>query len=172
LVEWAGNRITYDGMTFYTFPTAEQIAASSPDELKPLKITFKRINLLIGIARRAVSGELHLERLKQQSPEIAYADLLRIKGIGHWTAVVTLGRACGYRGVAQNDVALQAALNRNFYGGAGRIPAALVAETFSRYGEYAGIAADHTLARWVLEQYPVRKTFNPLQCGHGVRRKS
>lgn len=159
LVEWAGNRILYDGMTFYTFPTAEQIAAASPDELKPLKITFKRINLLIEIARRVVSGELHLERLKQQSPDAAYAGLLQIKGIGHWTAVVTLGRACGYRGVAHNDVALQAAVNRYFYGGAGRIPAALVAETFAHYGEFAGLAADHTLARWVLEQYPVRKTF-------------
>lgn len=156
LVEWAGNHIVHDGMTFYTSPTPEQIAAASPDELKPLKITFKRIDLLINIARRVAGGELDLERLKQESPEAAYADLLRIRGIGHWTAVVALGRACGYRGVAHNDVALQAAVNHYFYGGKGRIPAELVIETFARYGDFSGLAADHTLARWVLDQYPVR----------------
>ncbi|MBI5668121.1 MAG: DNA-3-methyladenine glycosylase 2 family protein [Chloroflexi bacterium] len=156
LVEWAGNRIVHNGLTFYTFPTAPQLAAASVDDLTPLKITFKRINLLIEIARQQAAGELDLERLKHLSPEAAYADLLRIKGIGHWTAVVTLARASGYRGVAHNDVALQAAVNRYFYGGKGRIPAALVAETFARYGPFAGLAADHTLARWVLEQYPPR----------------
>lgn len=158
LVEWAGNRIVHDGMAFYTFPTVKQIAAASVDDLTPLKITFKRINLLIEIARQVAAGELDLERLKQETPEAAYTDLLRIKGIGHWTAVVTLGRACGYRGVAHNDVALQAAVNHYFYGGKGRIPAALVIETFARCGDFAGTAADHTLARWVLDQYPVRGT--------------
>lgn len=156
LVEWAGGRVSYDGMTFYTFPTAPQLAAASVDDLTPLKITFKRINLLIEIARQQAAGELDLERLKRMPPEAAYADLLGIKGIGHWTAVVTLARACGYRGVAHNDVALQAAVNRYFYGGKGRIPAQLVIETFAHYGTFAGLAADHTLARWVLEQYPVR----------------
>lgn len=158
LVEWAGNQIVYDGLTFYTFPTAEQLAAARVDDLKPLKITFKRIHLLVEIARRAAEGTLDLERLRRLAPEAAYHELLQLKGIGHWTAVVTLARACGYRGVAHNDVALQAAVNRYFYGGTGRTPAAQVVETFARYGGFAGIAADHTLARWVLEMYPARGT--------------
>ncbi|HEX2908298.1 MAG TPA: hypothetical protein VHO69_15610 [Phototrophicaceae bacterium] len=159
LVEWAGSGISYNDKTFYTFPTAAQIAAASPDDLKPLKITFKRIALLQDIAQRVTNGELALETLCDLPPEAAYTNLLNLKGIGHWTAVVTLARACGYyHGVAHNDVALQSATNRYFYGGQGRIPPALVTETFARYGEFAGFVADLTLARWVLEQYPVRLT--------------
>lgn len=154
LVEWAGNAITHDGMTYYAFPTAEQLAAASIDDLKPLKITFKRMALLIDLAGQVASGQLDLEALRHLPPDGAYRELLKIKGIGHWTAVVTLERAFGHLAqVAHNDVALQAAVNHFFYGGVGRIPAAQVSETFARYGEFAGLAAHYTLARWVITHY-------------------
>ena len=83
---------------------------------------------------------------------------MRIKGIGHWTAAVILARAFGCRDyVGYNDVALQAAVNRYFYGGEGRIPVQMVADTFAPFGEFAGTVAYHTLLRWVLDQYPVIK---------------
>jgi DNA-3-methyladenine glycosylase II len=156
LVRWAGNCIEYDGATFYAFPTAEQIAKASVDDLIPLKITFKRMALMIELARQVVEGQLELEALRQQTAEAAYNYLLGIKGIGHWTAVVTLERAFGHLNhVAHNDVALQAAVNRFFYGGDGRIPAEQLKATFERYGEFGGIAAHYTLMRWVLERYSV-----------------
>ncbi len=155
LVEWVGNRIQYEGFDYYAFPTPAQIASKTVDELKPLKITFKRMALLIQIAQQIVSGELNLEALRQVTPQEAYQQLLAIKGIGHWTAAVTLERAFGYaHWVAHNDVVLQAATNRYFYGGQGRIPPEQVIETFAPYGDFAGLAARYTMFRWVFEQYP------------------
>jgi DNA-3-methyladenine glycosylase II len=156
LVEWAGNHIQHDGFTYYVFPTSAQIAAATVEDLKPLKITFKRMALMIDIAQQVELGMLDLEALRQATPQEAYQRLLAIKGIGHWTAAVTLERAFGYDGwIAHNDVVLQAATNRYFYGGQGRIPPERVIETFARYGEFAGLAARYTMYRWVLEQYPV-----------------
>ncbi len=157
LVEWAGNRIQHNGFDYYAFPTPEQIAAASVDDLKPLKITFKRMALMIDLAKQMANGSLQLEALRDLSPDEAYKQLLSIKGIGHWTATVTLERALGYDSwIAHNDVVLQAATNRYFYGGQGRIPPEQVIETFERYGEFAGLAARYTMYRWVLEQYPMR----------------
>jgi len=154
LVEWAGNCIHHAGFDYYAFPRPAQIASATVDDLKPLKITFKRMALLIEIAQKIVSGELDLEALRHLPPQEAYQRLLAIKGIGHWTAAVTLERASGYDGwVAHNDVGLQAATNRYFYGGEGRIPAEKVIETFAHFGIYAGLAARYTMYRWVLEQY-------------------
>jgi DNA-3-methyladenine glycosylase II len=159
LVEWAGECIIHDGLAFYTFPTPERLAGATVDDLKPLKITFKRMALLIDLAKALVSGELDLERLEHEPPEAAYQHLLAIKGIGHWTAAVTLERAFGHKDwVAYNDVVLQAATNRYFYGGAGRIPPQMVTDTFTRYGAYAGLAAHYTMIRWVMEQYPIKES--------------
>lgn len=155
LVEWIGNKLEYAGRAHYAFPTPEQIAAVTVDDLKPLKITFKRMALMIDLAGQVTRGELDLEGLREVSPSEAYKRLMAIKGIGHWTAAVTLERAFGYTDwVAYNDVVLQAATNRYLLGGSGRIPPEVVSEIFARYGDHAGIAARYTMFRWVFEQYP------------------
>ncbi|MCA0453813.1 MAG: hypothetical protein LCI00_07555 [Chloroflexi bacterium] len=157
LVEWAGNTIEYTGRVHFAFPTPSQIAAATVDDLLPLKITFKRMALMIDLAAQIANGTLDVERLGQLSPTEAYQRLTAIKGIGHWTAAVTLERAFGYTDwVAYNDLVLQAATNRYLLGGSGRIPPELVAQTFARYDEHAGIAARYTMFRWVFEQYPPR----------------
>jgi DNA-3-methyladenine glycosylase II len=155
LVEWAGNCITHAGTNYYAFPAPAQIAPLTVDDLKPLKITFKRMALMIDLAGQIERSELDLEALGGQSPEDAYRFLLSIKGIGHWTGAVTLERAFGYKDwVAYNDVVLQAATNRYFYGGIGRITPQQVVDTFAPYGNYAGTVAHYTMIRWVLDQYP------------------
>jgi len=155
LVEWVGNKLEYAGQTYYAFPTPAQMAALTVDDLKPLKITFKRMALMVDLAGQVTSGQLDLEGLRDVPPAEAYKRLLSIKGIGHWTAAVTLERAFGHTDwVAYNDVVLQAATNRYLLGGSGRIPPELVAQTFAQYGDHAGLAARYTMFRWVFEQYP------------------
>jgi DNA-3-methyladenine glycosylase II len=155
LVEWADNRIDYGGRSFYAFPTPAQIAAATVDALLPLKITFKRMALMIDLAQQITEGALSLESLAECSAAEAYTHLTALKGIGHWTAAVALQRAYGHRWVAHNDVALQAACNRYFHGGKGRIPAEHLIATFGAYDPYAARVAEFTLLRWVLDEYPV-----------------
>jgi DNA-3-methyladenine glycosylase II len=148
LVEWGGHTITHAGRSYFAFPTQEQIATATIDDLRPLKITFKRMRTMIDVAAT------DLESLRRLSIDEAYQRLIQLKGIGHWTATWTLQRTFGpHRFVGQNDVALQAAVNHYFYGGQGRIPEAQVIETFAEYGEYAGIAAHYVLMRWVMDRY-------------------
>lgn len=155
LVEWGGHRLDYDGLTAYAFPTPQQIAAASVEEFTPLKITFRRMRLLIEVAGMVSAGHLPVEDIRALPPDDAYQMLLALRGVGHWTACWTITRTQGARHtyVGYNDVALQAAVNRYFYGGEGRIPAEQVAQTFARYGQYAGLAAHYTILRWVLDKY-------------------
>lgn len=156
LVDWAGNTVEHDGQLYYAFPTSAQLANATIDDLKPLKITHIRIKRLIAIAQAVEQGDIDLTGLAALSSNDAYDQLMDIPGVGHWTAAVTVARAFGHSMlVPHNDVALQAAVNRYFYGGVGRIPAQQVMDTFAPYGDYAGIAAHYTLLRWVLDQYPV-----------------
>ena len=139
----------------YCFPSPQQLARASPSELKALKITNRRIGMIIEIAKAAADGALDLESLRQAEPKAAYDKLMTIKGVGHWTANNTLGRALGhYPYVSANDVALQAAVQEYFHDGVGKKSAELVANTLGRYGAYAGLAGHFVLLRWVLDRYP------------------
>jgi DNA-3-methyladenine glycosylase II len=154
LLEWADRSVEFAGERYYAYPTPQQIASATIETLKPLKITHRRINLLIDIAQQVSTGELDLEQIRDLSHEAAYDFLLRIKGVGHWTAAVTISRVMGRNMyIGDNDVALQAAANRYFLGGKGRISRQQVVEIFAPYGEHAGLVAFYTLARWVLDEY-------------------
>jgi DNA-3-methyladenine glycosylase II len=158
-VEWANNCVEYEGRTYYAMPKPEQVANASVDDLKPLKITFKRIQMMIDLSRQILEGELNPEAIMQLSPEAMYKELLKIKGVGHWTAAVVVSRARGlFPYVAQNDVALQAAAREYF----GIEKSANATHTlFANYGDFAGIAANFTLMRWVLDKYPVLTQSTP-----------
>jgi len=150
LLVWGGESITYEGEVYYAFPHPEQIAAAAVADLTPLKITFMRMQRLIDLARVAES----LEALRDQPAEIAYAGLIGFKGVGHWTVAWTLVRAQGqYPYVGVSDVALRAAVNAYYFGLPGRADVPLVDQTFAQYGEFAGIAAYYTLARWAFARY-------------------
>ena len=153
LIEWGGEGIDFEGRRYSVFPSAERIAAASVEALTPMKITFRRMAVLIRLAQAEASASL--ERLRALPHEAAYAELMRLNGVGHWTAAWTLARGLGqiiYVGSA--DVALRAAVNAYFYGLPGRSDAATTDAHFARYGDFAGLAAYYTLMRWATERYP------------------
>jgi DNA-3-methyladenine glycosylase II len=157
LLEWVGDGLEYDGTRYYAYPTAARLASATLDDLRPLRITFKRMALLIDLSQQVASGALDLEALMHTEPAAAYKQLTSIKGIGHWTAVVALERAFGHKDwVAYNDVVLQNATNRYWHGGVGRLLPEQVTTTFAPYGADAGLLAHYTMIRWVVDQYAQR----------------
>lgn len=141
--------------TVCDFPSPARLARATQAQLKPLKITNKRIDSIIAIAAAERRGGLDLEGIRRLTTEQAYERLLAIKGVGHWTASNVIGRALGrYHYVSHNDVALQAAVRHYFHDGAGEKSAEQVKITLGRFGDFAGIAGHFTLLRWVLDRYP------------------
>ncbi len=139
----------------YGFPAPAVLARAAPSDLISLKITNRRIALILDIAAVVARGELDLEACRCLSPSAAYARLISIKGVGPWTAGNVIGRAMGqYPYVGDNDVALQAALRQYFFDGVGTKSARQTRETLGACGQYAGLAAHFTLLRWVLDRYP------------------
>lgn len=139
----------------YDFPSPQDLAGVCQTDLKPLKITNRRIDTIIDIAKAVANGGLGLEMIGQMKPQAAYDELITINGVGHWTANNVVGRALGvYPFVSQNDVALQAAVLCYFHDGEGKKSAGMVTETLGAYGEFAGLAGHFALLRWVLDRYP------------------
>lgn len=154
LIELAGDSLVYDGERYYAFPTPERIAMMTVDDLKPLKITFMRMERLIAVARAAASGVLDLEALRAAPRSALYARLIGLKGVGHWTASWAMLRAAGhYLYFGSADVALRAAVNAYVYGQKGRAPRDQTDAFFTSLGDHAGLAAFYIIMRWALERY-------------------
>ena len=95
LVEWGSQFVEYNGQIYYAYPQPEQLAQATLEALKPLKITYGRINLIIQIAQMVVAEQLNLENLATLSPEITYQELLKIKGGGTLDSGGSLGTSLG-----------------------------------------------------------------------------
>ena len=155
LLRLAGDCARLDCGVVCDFPAPQQIAPLTLEQMKALKITDGRIYLIQRIARQVCAGELDLGSLRDLDRAEAYASLMQIKGVGHWTAANVIGRAFGdFRYVTANDVALQAAVNHCFHAGIGDKSARQVEDTLGVYGEFAGLSGHFTLWRWVLDRYP------------------
>ena len=85
-----------DGVTYYSFPRPESILASSPEELRSLKLTQRKAEYIHGIAARA------LEPCWADLPHLPDDEIVRrltsLRGVGHWTAQWAL-----VRGLARPD---------------------------------------------------------------------
>jgi DNA-3-methyladenine glycosylase II len=160
LVELFGDSITYEGVTYYVLPTPQHVASLTPPDLAPLKLTTARTQLLLDIARITADKTLDWAVLRHLPHDELYTRLMQLKGVGHWTASVTIGRACGFNPyVNDNDVALQAAVNTYFYGLPKRASLQTTRQAFAPYGVWAGTVANFLMTRWVLDKYPAVTSF-------------
>lgn len=97
LVEKFGRSIIHDGVTYWIFPSPKDIATLSPWELESLRMTKKKSEYLIGVAGLMVQGTLTKELLLNVgSHQQAEKTLVKIRGIGPWTANYVLMRCLRY----------------------------------------------------------------------------
>ncbi|OIK15065.1 DNA-3-methyladenine glycosylase [Bacillus sp. MUM 13] len=87
LVEQFGESLTFEGETFWLFPSFEKIALINTDDLRKLQFTGRKAEYIIGIAAAMTNGELTKELLLQEkNHQQIRGSLLKIRGIGPWTA--------------------------------------------------------------------------------------
>ena len=68
----------------------QHIANLSADGLRKLGFTRQKAKYTEGLAESILSGEISLDAIRKQSDEEAHATLVKIKGIGPWTASIYL----------------------------------------------------------------------------------
>lgn len=80
-----GDKVTYLGKDFYTFPTAEKLASLNLSDLAVIKAGF-RDKYILSAAKAVATGMIDLECLKSASYEYAKGELLKLSGVGNKVA--------------------------------------------------------------------------------------
>jgi DNA-3-methyladenine glycosylase II len=93
--------------------TANTIASMSPAALMPVGLSQRKAEYLIGIANEVTSGQLDFVALQHLPGDAVQARLIKIRGIGAWTAdnfrLFALGDMDAW---PVNDLALQEGMKR------------------------------------------------------------
>jgi DNA-3-methyladenine glycosylase II len=113
-VEKYGERYEHDGHTYYLFPTPGRVALINPEELIPLQFSRQKSKYTIGIAKAFVDKHVSREMFHGRPLLEAKEKLMKLNGIGNWTANYALMRTFRYPDAFPlEDVALHKALRIN-----------------------------------------------------------
>lgn len=72
------------------FPTAKQILATPDQKLRDVGLSWAKVSYIKNFAEWVDSGKLDLQKIKTLPDEEIISELVRVKGIGRWTAEMVL----------------------------------------------------------------------------------
>lgn len=79
----------------HAFPRPQDLAGLEPDAIRKLGFNFQKARAMIEISRAIVEGRFDLEALEAATDEEALQALMELRGVGRWTAELTMLRGMG-----------------------------------------------------------------------------
>ena len=148
LVERYGEVLEHDGGSYRLFPEAARLAEVAT-ELRALQFSRQKAEYITSLARLEADGAIDWETLRAAPTSEAIAALVRLRGVGRWTAEYVCMRGLGHRDVIPAaDLGLRAAIGRAY--GLGRTAeeaeVRALAERWAGWRSHAAFCWWYTLA--------------------------
>ena len=87
----------------YAFPAAPDVAKLRSEGCKAIGFSGQKVRALLGLARAITRREVDLESLQQEDDPVVRQRLLKLHGVGRWTAEYVLLRGLGRLHVFPGD---------------------------------------------------------------------
>ena len=118
LVENYGVRATILDREWYAFPRAESLAMAEVDNLRQLKLSYRKAEYIQGIARAALESGDNLDGIHALEDDEVVKRMVAMRGVGHWTAQWVLVRALARPdGFPIGDLALRRTVSSLYFDG-------------------------------------------------------
>lgn len=115
LIALASQPFRYEGREYPIFPTPEQIAALRVEELMELQFSRRKAEYVLGMAREVAEGRLNFTELERMEDMEIVERLIRLRGVGRWTAECFLLFGMGRRNVLPAaDIGLRNAVRKAY----------------------------------------------------------
>ncbi|HTJ53098.1 MAG TPA: DNA-3-methyladenine glycosylase [Cyclobacteriaceae bacterium] len=95
-VETFGEKITFKNQPYYLFPQPEVVSHLTDEHLLPLQFSRQKSKYTALIAQAFVNGEISKQKLAGLPLTEAKEMLMKIKGVGNWTANYALMKTFRY----------------------------------------------------------------------------
>lgn len=118
LVDRLGKVTSVQGVDYRAFPSPSAIAEAGIDKLREMKLSARKAEYISDIAGSVASGVLDLDALADLPDESIVEELVKLRGVGPWTAHWLLIRAFDRPdGFPEGDLAIQRSLGVLYNGG-------------------------------------------------------
>ncbi len=95
-VENFGERLTWRDQNYFLFPTPARVASLGDADLLPLQFSRQKSKYSVNIAEAFANGIISKEKLKGLPLQEAKEILMKVKGVGNWTANYALMKTFRY----------------------------------------------------------------------------
>jgi DNA-3-methyladenine glycosylase II len=142
LIHTLGKKLDLDGTAYYCYPDPAILARTPDSTFRSCGLTVRKGEYLRGVSQRILDGDLDVEGFREyRDTEQVIEELVKIRGIGRWTAELTILRGL-HRPDAfpADDLGVRRFISQYYFGG--RKISAADARTFAeRWGAWKGFAA-------------------------------
>ena len=146
LVDTLGKVVSVNGVDYRTFPSPAAIAEAGIDELRGMKLSARKAEYISDIAQSVASGSLDLDALAALPDESIVEELVKLRGVGPWTAHWLLIRAFDRPdGFPGGDLAIQRSLGA-LYNGGRRLTEGEAVELSARWRPYRSYLVTYMFA--------------------------
>ncbi|HEU5289519.1 MAG TPA: DNA-3-methyladenine glycosylase, partial [Cyclobacteriaceae bacterium] len=95
-VENFGKRLLWKDQHYFLFPTPARVTMLGDADLLPLQFSRQKSKYAVNIAEAFANGEISKEKLKGMPLQEAKEVLMKVKGVGNWTANYALMKTFRY----------------------------------------------------------------------------
>jgi DNA-3-methyladenine glycosylase II len=140
LTEGFGDVLVLGERRYYAFPTPNRLASATIEELRACGLSRRKAEY-IRDASRLVADGLDLEGLKVRKDEEIVEELRRIRGVGLWTAELTLVRGMQkFDAIPADDLGIRRAISHYYYDDR-KISGAKARRTAEQWKGWRGLAS-------------------------------
>lgn len=140
LIRKFGERLNFDHHYWYLFPTPGKLTKASISALQECGLSRRKAEYIKDIARQVSSGGLDLDKFESYKDiDLIREELKQVRGIGDWTAEMTMIRGLHKMdSIPADDIGLQAKL-AYFYGKEGKASSEDLRSVAENWGRYRGL---------------------------------
>ena len=142
IIKKFGESVDLDGAFYFAYPTPQQLAPVSIEEFRQCGLSLRKGEYIKEASRLIIEGKLSLEKLKTyDSSEQIIRELDQIRGIGVWTAELTILRGMQrLDALPADNLGLRRVISR-YYRDGKVISSAEARQIAKSWGKWKGLAA-------------------------------
>ena len=142
LIKKFGDKLDLKGENYFAYPTPKRLASVSIEEFRQCGLSFRKGEYIKEASTLLTKGKLNLEKLKNyESSERIIKELDEIRGVGVWTAELTMLRGMQrLEALPADDLGLRRVISR-YYRDGKMISSAEARQVGENWGRWKGLAA-------------------------------
>ena len=151
IVKKWGEALTLEDGTYYAYPTPKSLAAATQQELRSVGLSERKAEYIRNAASLILQGKLDLETLKcRESADEIIEELDKVRGIGVWTAELTMIRGMQrLEALPADDLGLRRTIS-HYYCGGKQITSREARNIAENWGKWKGLAAYYLIVAEML----------------------